>query len=80
MRVRILKHPPASYGIDGESLLIGRVYNLAAELASALLLEGCAEVYDAMTDQREEHGGFSMWQANEPAKRKGKARSNTSKS
>jgi hypothetical protein len=78
MRVRIIKHPPASYGIDGESLLIGRVYDLASEFASALLLDGAAEVYDA-TDTREEHGGFSVWQANEPSKRKSKSRSNTSK-
>ena len=70
MRVRIIKTPPASYGIDGESLLIGRVYNLASELASALLLDGYAEVFDAATDTREAHGGFTIWRANEPRRRK----------
>ena len=70
MRVRITKTPPASYGIDGESLMIGRVYNLASELASALLLEGCAEVYDAASDTRESYGGFTIWRANEPRRRK----------
>ena len=70
MRVRITKPPPPSFGVDGESLLIGRVYNLASELASALLLMQCAEIYDAATDQREEHGGFSIWKANDPARKR----------
>lgn len=79
MRIRITKRPPNSYGIDGESLLIGRVYNLASELASALLLDGYAEVYEPGTENREEHGGFSIWQANEPRLRKGKTRGDGSK-
>ena len=66
MRVRITKRPPNTYGIDGESLLIGRVYNLASELAAALLLDGCAEIDDG-ADPRDRVGGFTTWRANEPA-------------
>ena len=41
--------PPREYGSATESLLVGRVYNLDVSLASALLLEGCAEVYDLLS-------------------------------
>jgi hypothetical protein len=55
MRVRILRKPPPTYGIDDDSLLIGRVYNVASELASALLLDGYAELYDTLTpDEKRE--------------------------
>ena len=56
MRVRVLRKPPAStYGIDDDSLLVGRVYDLASELASALLLDGFAELYDTLTlDEKRE--------------------------
>jgi len=56
MRVRVLRKPPAStYGIEDDSLLVGRVYNLASELASALLLDGFAELYDTLTlDEKRE--------------------------
>jgi hypothetical protein len=49
MRVRITKTPPPIYGIDGDSLLVGRVYNLDASLAATLMIEGCAESYDLLT-------------------------------
>ena len=51
MRMRITKTPPSEYGIAIDSLLVGRVYNLDAALASALLLEDCAEVYDLLTPE-----------------------------
>jgi hypothetical protein len=55
MRVRITKQPPATYGIEGDSLQVGRVYNLDASLAAALMIEGCAESYDLLspTEKRE---------------------------
>ena len=55
VRVRIIRRPVTSYGIDGDLLLVGRVYNLDASLASALMLDGCAELYDALpeSDKRE---------------------------
>jgi len=49
MRVRITKQPPPTYAIDGDSLLVGRVYNLDASLAAALMIEGCAESYDLLS-------------------------------
>jgi hypothetical protein len=49
MRVRITRTPPPIYGIDDDSLLVGRVYNLDASLAAALMIEGCAESYDLLT-------------------------------
>jgi hypothetical protein len=51
MRVRISRKAPAEYGIDGDSLRVGRVYNLDSSLASALMLEGCAELYDLLTPE-----------------------------
>ena len=58
MRVRITRRPGTSYGIDGDLLLVGRVYNLDASLASALMLDGCAELYDALPEaDRREHVG-----------------------
>jgi hypothetical protein len=53
--------------------LPGRVYNLDASLASALMLDGCADLYDTLTpEQKREfranhareawtHGGRSHW-------------------
>lgn len=49
MRVWITRPPPHDYGLGEDSLLVGRVYNLDAAHASALLLDGCAEVYDLLT-------------------------------
>lgn len=60
MRVRIVRKPPKQYnnGVDAESLAIGRVYNLAPSLASALMLDGYAEMYDALSpaEKRERAG------------------------
>ncbi len=68
MRVRILRKPPAStYGIEDESLLVGRVYDLASELASALLVDGFAELYDTLTPdekrERSEQASHVAWTA-----------------
>ena len=65
MRVRILKKPPSSYGIDGESLIIGRLYNLDASLASALMVDGCAEYFDVLTDEEKRRHllGDQVWNA-----------------
>jgi hypothetical protein len=55
MRVRILRKPPPNYGVDIDSLLVGRVYNLSAALASALMIEGYAELYETLTaDEKRE--------------------------
>jgi hypothetical protein len=55
MRMRITKAPPREYGSATDSLLVGRVYNLEPALASALLIEDCAEVYDLLSpDERRE--------------------------
>ena len=51
MRMRITKTPPTEYGIAIDSLRVGRVYNLDSALASALLLEDCAEVYDLLSPE-----------------------------
>jgi len=51
MRMRITKAPPSEYGSATQSLLVGRIYNLDAALASALLLEGCAELYDLLSPE-----------------------------
>jgi hypothetical protein len=69
MRVRMLQKPPATYGIDGDSMLIGRIYDVASELASALLLDGYAELYDTLTaDQkreRSEQASHVAWTADD---------------
>lgn len=51
MRVRIIRKPPSLYGngVDSNSLLVGRVYNLAPAVASALMIDGYAELYDALS-------------------------------
>jgi hypothetical protein len=43
----------------GESLLPGRVYNLDASLASALMLDGCADLYESLSaeEKRDLHSG-----------------------
>jgi hypothetical protein len=67
MRIRILQKPPATYGIDDDSMLVGRVYNVASELASALLLDGYAELYDTLTAaekrERSEEASHVVWTA-----------------
>ena len=60
MRVRIVRKPPALYsnGVDAEALAEGRIYNLAASLASALMLDGFAELYESLSpaEKRERAG------------------------
>ena len=68
MRVRILRKPPASpYGINEDSLLAGRIYDLASELSSALMLDGYAELYDTLTPdekrERSEQSSQIAWTA-----------------
>jgi hypothetical protein len=50
-------------------LLVGRVYNLPAALASALLLEDCAELYDALSSaekrERSEELSQLAWTADD---------------
>lgn len=71
MRVRITKQPPLSYGVDTASLLPGRVYNLDSALASALLADGCAELYDTLTShERKFHYDAHRAQLWEAADRK----------
>ena len=66
MRVRILKRPPESYGRDGNSLRVGRIYNLPAGLASALMAEGCAEFYDILSsDAKHDRTPKDLWQSRE---------------
>ena len=69
MRVRIVRKPPPTYtnGIDAAALAVGRVYNLAAALASALMLDGFAELYEALSpaEKRERAGvaAHTAWTA-----------------
>lgn len=66
MRVRIIKRPPASYGDDGAALRVGRIYNLQAGFASALLVEGCAELYDTLpAEARRDRTPKDLWQSRE---------------
>ena len=69
MRVRIVRKPPALYsnGVDADALAVGRVYNLAASLASALMIDGFAELYEALSpaEKRERAGlaALTAWTA-----------------
>jgi hypothetical protein len=73
MRIRILQKPPDTYGIDADSLLVGRVYDVASELGSALLLDGHAELYDTLTPaqkrERSEQASHVAWTAEDRHKR-----------
>ena len=51
MRMRITKPPPQDYGICTDFLLVGRIYNLDPAFASALMLDGCAELYDLLSPE-----------------------------
>jgi hypothetical protein len=48
---------------------VGRVYNLPAALASALLLDGCAELYETLTPaekrERSEQASRLAWTADD---------------
>jgi hypothetical protein len=71
MRIRITRKPRATYGsgVGSESLLVGRVYNLAPPLASALMLDGYAELYETLTDEekreRSEQATHEAWTADD---------------
>ena len=69
MRVRMLRKPPAAYGNGVDSLLVGRVYNLDPSVASALMIDGYAELYDALTPdekrERSERATHQAWTADD---------------
>ena len=68
MLVRITRRPPRTYEVAGDSLLIGRIYDLPAALACALMVEGYAELTteEAHTEQRRHNrGGFTSAGAHE---------------
>jgi hypothetical protein len=79
VRVRITRLPPPSYGDEGESLRIGNVYNLEASLASALLADDCAELFETLSeDEKQRVGGGSLWQAPDRDRRRNRAYSSFS--
>src|SRR4051812_35002454 len=69
MRVRITRRPPISYDLSGDSLRVGRIYDLPSEFACALIIEGCAEFADETAhrhiETRHTHGGFPSNTAHE---------------
>lgn len=66
MRVRIIKRPPANYASEGRSLRVGRIYNLQAGLASALMADGCAELYDTLpAEARRDRTPTDLWQSHD---------------
>ena len=75
MRVRILRKLPAvnANGVDPDSLLVGRVYNLAVPLASALMIDGHAELYETLSPaEKRERAGQARdrtWSAADHAQR-----------
>ncbi|MGE0444070.1 MAG: hypothetical protein AB7P99_02495 [Vicinamibacterales bacterium] len=72
MRVRITSALPLSYGANGASLRIGSVYDLESSLASALIVDQCAELYDALSDEekhRASTGTGFIWEASDRARR-----------
>ena len=59
MRVRITRRLPVSYDRTGNSLRMGRMYDLPSELAGALVLEGFAEFIES-DESKHLHGeGFT---------------------
>ena len=75
MRVRIIRRPPPSYGNDRDSFHVGAVYNLDSALASALLADGCAELFDTLTDEEKKRssGGGLVWNAPDRDRRRRRA-------
>ena len=72
MRVRITRRPPISYDLSGDSLRVGRIYDLPSEFACALVIEGCAEFADHISakensakEKRLVQGGFTSVQAHD---------------
>lgn len=71
MRIRITSRPPASYGSEGDALRTGTIHNLDPALASALIADGCAELFEALSDaQKKESTGGALWQAPDRGKRR----------
>jgi hypothetical protein len=62
-----------STGVESDSLLIGRIYNLAPALASALMLDGYAELYETLTaeekQERSEQASHEAWTADDHQQR-----------
>ncbi len=75
MRIRITPKPPVTYSNAGESdsLRVGRVYNLASGLASALMLDGYGELYETLTAEekreRSEQASHEAWTAHDRPQR-----------
>jgi hypothetical protein len=71
MRIRITRKPPNTYsnGTESDILLVGRIYNLAPALASALMLDGYAELYETLTPEekreRSEQASHEAWTAHD---------------
>lgn len=66
MRVRITKKPPSSYHSNGDSFRVGRIYDLDSALAAALMSDGCAELYDTLSDEQKRDGApKDLWEAAE---------------
>lgn len=66
MRVRILKIPTGTLGIDGESFHVDRIYDLDPAVAAALMAGGCAEAFDMLTPEQQqklESAPREPWQA-----------------
>jgi hypothetical protein len=66
MRVRIISAVPSSYDVDGASLHVGNIYDLESSLASALIADQCAELYEALSDEekhRASTGTGFIWEA-----------------
>jgi hypothetical protein len=71
VRVRITRRPPASYGTDGEALHVGSVYNLDSSLASALMVDDCAELFEALPEkEKQRSGGGFIWQSPDRQRRR----------
>ena len=68
MLVRITRRPPRSYEVAGDSLLVGRIYDLPASLACALMVERYAELASEEAhseERRHNRGGFTSAKAHE---------------
>jgi hypothetical protein len=73
MRVRILRKPPPTFETEHGALLVGRIYNLPAPVASVLLLDGYGELYDVLTAdekrERSEQASHVGWTADDRPQR-----------
>ena len=55
MRVCITRRSRVAYDLAGDSLLVGRIYDLPSELASALVIEGCTQFADTTVTKETRH-------------------------